>query len=245
MTTTPPIAELIDRLFDRLTHPARSTTDLFLIRHGQTDANLTRRFVGRTDIPLDPLGVAQAARIADRMRNEPLDALFTSPMLRARQTAEAVSRTVDCDVQVVAGLEEIDFGDAEGLTLEEIDVQFPELRTLRESVDDIEFGWPAGERRVDFHARVLSAITGILARSEGQRVGVVCHGGVIASIVAHIDGGPPNDFLRYGVLNCSITHVQVGPDGSRIHLWNAVDHLDEVITELLQIRPVATPSGEE
>lgn len=238
MTTSPPLADLIDRLFDRLIHPVRSTTDLFLIRHGQTDANLTRRFVGRTDIPLDPLGLVQAAQIAERMRAEPLDALYTSPMLRARQTAGAVKQTVGCDVRVVPGLEEIDFGDAEGLTIDEIDVQFPELRGLRESVDDVEFGWPSGERRVDFHARVLSAITGILARSEGKRVGVVCHGGVIASIVAHIDGGPPNDFLRYGVLNCSVTHVHVGPDGSRIHLWNAVDHLDEVITELLQIKPV-------
>lgn len=216
------------RILNLLRHPARSETTLLLIRHGQTEANINRLLVGLTDVPLDPLGETQARRIGEHMRNVPIDALVTSPLKRARDTAHQISLATGKIPEVVPGLSEMNFGRAEGLTLEQVIAQFPELLALREDDDDVSFAWPGGDHRVGFHERVYATFLGIIERYDRQRVAVVCHGGVIGSFFAQIEGGSPNDFAKYAVANCSITHLVVTADHTELHLWNDVSHLDEV-----------------
>lgn len=227
------------QILERLKHPIHSETTLLLIRHGQTEANINKLLVGLTDVPLDPLGETQARRIGEHMRDVPIDALITSPLKRAHDTAHQISLATGKIPEVVPGLSEIHFGRAEGLTLEQVMEQFPELHALREDSDDVSFAWPGGDHRVGFHERVYATFLGIIERYDRQRVAVVCHGGVIGSFFAQIDGGSPNDFVKYAVANCSITHLVVTADHTEVHLWNDVSHLDEVHHEPWGIYPPA------
>ncbi len=225
------------RALDLLKHPTQGETTLYLIRHGQTLANLNHQLVGTTDIPLDPLGERQARWVANRMRGIRLDALLSSPLHRARATAAEITSTTGLEPEIVPGLSEMHFGDAEGLTIEQVIMQFPKIAPVLDDIDDVAFAWPGGDSRTGFHQRVLATFLGILERYERQHVAVVCHGGVIGSIFAQIEGGSPNDFARYAVANCSITHLVVTPDHTEVHLWNETDHLEEVQRTPLRLRP--------
>lgn len=201
---------------------------MLLIRHGQTEANINQLLVGMTDVPLDPLGEVQARRVAEHMRSIPIDALVTSPLKRARDTAHQISLATGKPPEIVPGLSEMNFGHAEGLTMEQVLQQFPELYALEQDVDDAAFTWPGGDHRVTFHERVYATFLGLIERYDRQRVAVVCHGGVIGSFFAQIEGGSPNDFAKYAVANCSITHLVIAADHTEVHLWNDISHLDDV-----------------
>ncbi len=224
------------RALDLLKHPTQGETTLYLIRHGQTSANINHLLVGATDIPLDPLGERQARWVAARMRDVRLDALLTSPLQRPRATATEIARVTVLNPEVAPGLSEIHFGDAEGLTIHQVVMQFPEIAHRIDDIEDVSFAWPGGDSREGFHERVLATFLGILERYERQHVAVVCHGGVISSFFAQIEGGPPSDFARYAVANCSITHLVVTPDHTQVHLWNEIGHLEEVHLSPLRLR---------
>jgi broad specificity phosphatase PhoE len=225
------------RMLDLLKHPTQGETTLYLIRHGQTLANINHQLVGTTDIPLDPLGERQARWVAERMRDVHLDALLSSPLTRARATATEIARITGREPEIIPGLSEIHFGNAEGLTIDQVVLQFPEIAHLVDDIDDVSFAWPGGDSRRGFHQRVFTTFLGILERYERQHVAVVCHGGVIGSFFAQIEGGSPNDFARYAVANCSITHLVVTPDHTQVHLWNEIGHLEEVQRTPLRLRP--------
>lgn len=216
------------RALDLLRHPTQGETTLYLIRHGQTAANINQQLVGLTDTPLDALGLRQAREVAERLRHVRIDALLTSPLSRAVATAGEITRTTGLPGEVVPGLSEMHFGAAEGLTLAQVLVQFPEVRPLLDDIDDASFAWPGGDSRHGFHQRVLATFLGILERFERRHVAVVCHGGVIGSFFAQIEGGAPNDYARYAVANCSVTHLVVTRDHTQVHLWNDVAHLSDV-----------------
>jgi broad specificity phosphatase PhoE len=216
------------RAYDLIRHPARGHTTLLLVRHGQTAANLTSRLVGVTDIPLDPLGEIQAREVGSHLGTLEFDALLTSPLLRARQTAEYIARVSGHELEIVPGLSEMNFGDVEGLTLDEAVVQFPEIQPMIDDLDDLDLGWPRGETRRTFDERVTATFLGILERYVGKRVVTVAHGGVIGTFFAQIVGGNPREFARYAVANCSVTQLVVSPDHTEVHFWNDVSHLTDV-----------------
>ncbi|HVL25502.1 MAG TPA: histidine phosphatase family protein [Thermomicrobiales bacterium] len=220
-----------------LKHPRQGTTDLFLVRHGQTAANVNHQLVGSTDIPLDPLGERQAARVGDRFAGIHIDGIVTSPLQRARRTAQEIARTTRRDPVIVPGLSEIDFGQIEGLTIQQVLEQFPEMREKLDDLHDLDLGWPGGETRRGFQTRVMTTFLGIVERYENQSVAVVCHGGVIGSFYAQLESGPHNDLVRYAVANCSVTHMVVTPEQTLIHMWNDISHLDEVMPGPLRLSP--------
>jgi probable phosphoglycerate mutase len=148
-------------------------TDLVLVRHGETEWNRLGRVQGRTDIPLNDTGREQAAAAAARLRSAGLDAVTSSPLSRAAETASIIAETVGLgEVETVAGLVERDYGDAEGMNSEQIRARF---------------GGPlvARETREETVERVLPALLGIAERHRGGRVLVVSHGGVIGSLLRH------------------------------------------------------------
>ncbi|MGN6031522.1 MAG: histidine phosphatase family protein [Thermomicrobiales bacterium] len=248
MTTTPitsttPIDPAISdesvapRVFDLIRHPKQGVTTLYLVRHGQTEGNARHLFIGSTDLPLDPLGERQAVEVGNRFASLPIDVLISSPMLRARQTAAEIARTTGKEPIVVEGLSEIDFGTIEGLTIAQVLEQFPEMRAKMDDIANVDLQWPEGESRFTFNDRVLTAFLGILERYVNQTVAVVCHGGVIGSFVAQVEGGSPSDFVKYAVQNCSITHLVVTPDQTLIHVHNDYSHLTSVQVEPLRLSP--------
>lgn len=236
MTITPNITSHSDRITvsDLVKHPRNGQTELFLVRHGQTLANVLHQLVGATDIPLDELGERQATQVASRFADMQIDALVTSPLSRARRTAEKISEVTGTDLTVVPGLSEIDFGEIEGLTIQQVLQQFPDLRGQMEDFRNLDLHWPGGESRRGFATRIMAAFLGIIERYETHSVAVVCHGGVIGAFCAQLGVGPQDDNLRWSVANCSVTQVVVTPEHTRLELWNDIAHLEDVLTEPLR-----------
>jgi broad specificity phosphatase PhoE len=199
---------------------------LYLIRHGRTRGNHLRLLQGVTDIPLDALGVRQARCVAERLANEGgVDALLCSPLSRTRATAAIIGDRIGLGPVVVPDLIEMDFGIFEGVSFEEMAATQPELAVRLFDLDDYDVTWPNGESRRAFYARVSRTFAAILGDYPSHRVAVVGHGGVFGAFLAMTHGQSPNDLATYDLLNCSLTHLHVAADGTRLHRRNDVGHL--------------------
>ncbi len=215
----------------RFSLPVEGSTHLYLIRHGQTEANVRHRLAGHTDVPLDELGEIQARQVGERMRAIALHNVISSPLQRALRTANEVALHHRLVPHEDHRLKEMHFGVAENLTLTEAAQLHPEIFTMVQDPGIADFAWPGGDRQSDFHSRVFRAFVDIAHRHRDSSLALVAHGGVIGSIVAQLDGGSPNDYETYQVANCSVTHIEVTQHGSHLHLVNDITHLDVVRTE--------------
>ncbi|SEC26334.1 probable phosphoglycerate mutase [Paramicrobacterium humi] len=154
-------------------------TEITFVRHGQTDWNLDRRIQGLTDIPLNDVGRAQALRSAGRLAAWRWDAIVSSPLVRALETAQIIATRLGLDdPRPVQGLEERAHGEMEGMTFEERQAAFPGAAPV-----------PGLESRDDVIARVLAALRGLPDGDDGRRVLAVTHGGVIGSLLRHVTNG--------------------------------------------------------
>src|SRR5688572_7490768 len=100
---------------------------LLIARHGQTKHNLDHRYQGTTDAPLNETGRAQAKQLADRLADEKIDIIYSSPLMRSTQTAELVAKVHNLEIKKDERLREISFGDWEGMSYDEIQAQSPDL----------------------------------------------------------------------------------------------------------------------
>lgn len=205
-----------------------------MVRHGQTDSNVAGLFHGATDVPLNPLGLRQAELVASRIRElDRLHSVHSSPLQRARRTAEAIASSAQLPMRIHDGLAEMDFGQAEGMTLMAMSEQFQDIAARFLDLSDLDVRWPGGESRREFHDRVRLTLDKIVTTHAGERLVVVAHGGVIASLVAQILGDDPNDWRRYSIDNCSVTHIELATSGPIAHLLNDVVHLERIEIEEL------------
>jgi broad specificity phosphatase PhoE len=154
---------------------------ILLIRHGQTawnaeasDPGTGERFRGRTDLPLDAIGQAQARALAIRLTDEPITALYASPLLRARHTIAPLGVKRSLPVQPHDGLLDIDYGDFQGLTHSEAQISNPELYAVwRSSPSQARF--PGGEGLADVQSRLQALLNELIIRHRGQTVALVGH----------------------------------------------------------------------
>ena len=224
--TTSSVQGAVER-YARLRHEVDFETPLLLVRHGRTRANREGLFLGATDIPLDRFGRHQAQLVADRIAREwPADAIVSSPMLRARTTAEPIAERLGLVPTTVDDLREMDFGRFEGHTFEEINRLDPDFIERLAAFDDDDLAWPGGEQRGAFYRRVWGAFEQVVHDHRGRRVVVVAHGGVIGAFMAMLRGQLPGDPTIYGLKNCSVTHLVVQRPHTEVHRFNCVAHLD-------------------
>ena len=183
-------------------------TELLLVRHGETDWNRDRRFQGHADEPLNDAGREQARALADQLAGERIDFVYTSDLVRARETAEIVAARVGADVVVLSELREIDVGDWEGLTWPEIEEQHPEgARAWHEHGH----GWTSGETYDQLGERIIAALQRIAADHPAQRVLIVGHGGTVRATRAFIEGLSVADSRKRSpaIGNCEVFRVAV------------------------------------
>ena len=180
---------------------------ILLARHGETDWNRDGRWQGHSDQPLNAAGHAQADALAGRLAREHIDALYTSDLLRASQTAAAVSRATGVEAIPTPGLREVDVGELAGLNRAAAAERFPDWYTRwREGAVD---SYPGGERFTDLRDRGLAAFDRIAARHAGGTVAAVCHNGIVRAIVLHVLGLDAHERRRIaGGPNCSITIIE-------------------------------------
>jgi len=158
---------------------------VFLARHGQTDYNLKGRFQGQLPVPLDDTGRAQARELAERAAGYDLAALWCSPLLRARETADAIERRLGLSAREDPRLMETDAGDWTDLTFAEVQSHTPELLAAF-LAGDPGFAFPGGESFAEQEVRVAAAIEQI-ERGPLPAL-VVCHGMVIRAALSARSG---------------------------------------------------------
>lgn len=161
-------------------------THLTLIRHGQTDWNLARRIQGSTDIPLNDTGREDARWAAEKLAGTAHHAVYTSPLSRARETAEIIAQRVGLDIAgVVPDLREREFGEGEGLLVPDYISTYGDWHAEvpgAESLPDVGVRAIAALHRIAREARRRSA-------PQAESVLVVTHGGVIRAVIDHVSGG--------------------------------------------------------
>jgi broad specificity phosphatase PhoE len=156
-------------------------TIILLARHGQSDWNASRRWQGHADRPLTKLGREQSHALAGRLAHIELDAVYSSDLQRAAETAAAVAEEQGLEAVELVELREVDVGSWSGLTREEAELRFPDgFARWREGYP----GWEDGESYEEMTTRILNAVLGIARAHEGGRVLVVSHGGPIRAIHA-------------------------------------------------------------
>jgi broad specificity phosphatase PhoE len=196
---------------------ADQTTQLLLVRHGETAANVEGRMQGRGDDPLNERGMVQARAVANRINREfpHISAIYSSPLGRARATADAIGAALGLTPRLRDGLQEMNIGRLDGVSPTELWAAAPR---------DADEAYPGGESGREFVERIMGALYGIVSAHRGETVVAVSHGGVIAtalSIWAHGHGGGWQAFVPP---NCALTIVQFrgNPD---VRLINDCTHL--------------------
>ncbi|SDK87455.1 probable phosphoglycerate mutase [Nonomuraea maritima] len=206
--------------------PTRVATSLLLLRHGETPLSVERRFSGRGDAELTANGLAQAAAAAERLAREPyrLDAIVTSPLKRARQTAEAVAARTGLDVEVEDDLREADFGAWEGHTFTEVQRQWP--AELTAWLADPEVAPPGGESFAEAARRVRAAGERLVERYEGKTVLAVSHVTPIKLLLRHALMAPLESLYRMHLDLACLSLIEYYADGPAVvKSFNDTAHL--------------------
>ncbi len=165
---------------------------VYLMRHGETEANVRQILLGRGDSPFTDAGWGQPGEVASHLRTRRLDHIYVSPMSRARRTAELVLETLARPIPLSfeAAIAEIDAGEYTGLTFQEVRRRVPAAARVGE------FRYPGGESWQDVQDRALDFVLGLEGRHNGDAVLLVTHAGVIASLVAAFVGEPVRRYIR-------------------------------------------------
>lgn len=184
--------------------PRRSRT-LILVRHGLTDWNIEGRYQGRLDIPLNAEGRKQAEALRTRLENTPFERVYSSPLQRALETAQIIARGKP--IRRDPRLAEIDHGDWQGKTHQEIATEWPHQWHAWKSDPD-RFTPPGGESIAGVQSRVRE----FLAEIEGEAILCVSHGVVIQAFLA--------------AMSRSTEHIETVPSNGSLHILS-LDHADE------------------
>lgn len=216
---------------------AEQPTRVLLVRHGETDWNLDARIQGHTDIPLNPTGRWQAERVAQAVDGDDLQAIYSSDLLRAAQTAQAIARVAGLPVKFDRGLRERAFGAFEGRRFVDIEKSHPE-EALRWKQRDPVFEPPGGgESLRQFVARVVDTADHLCRRHPGQHIALVAHGGVLDGLyraATRIDLQAPRSWL---LGNASINRLLHTDQGFVLLMWGDTAHLDAPLRD--ELGPVA------
>ena len=198
-------------------------TRLVLVRHGETEGQSSVRYHGRTDVPLSALGRAQMVRAREALAAHPFDAVYASTLSRSVEAA-AIIAGVATTVPRVAGFDEINFGEWEGLTAEEIRVRDPEAYA-RWVGTRIDFAYPGGESVSAFRARVVRALHEVLAQAPPGRLLFAVHKGIIYSVLTELLRLDEMQRRTLTVPLASIHVVSRANGGWRAEVLDRTDHL--------------------
>ncbi|AJX16936.1 phosphoglycerate mutase [Burkholderia ubonensis] len=208
-----------------------ATTQILFIRHGETAWNRIKRIQGHIDIPLADSGLAQAQRLAVRLARETrdgarVDAIYSSDLMRAQQTAQPAADALGLPLVLRAGLRERAYGIFQGHDSTEIEARFPDAYAAWQTRDP-GFEPEGGESQRAFYHRVLHALEPIVAAHPGGRIACVAHGGVLDCVYRFANGLDLAAPRNYQLLNTSINVVDYVDGRANVVQWADVSHLDE------------------
>ena len=197
---------------------------LLLVRHGQTEWNADGRYQGQSDVKLSDEGRAQAKRLAENFPNVRLDAIYSSDLKRAAETAEIVGAKFEIPVWKEKNFREISFGDWEGLTYKEISEKWPmEAGNLFLAPDRLQI--PGGESFQEVQRRAMRKIKELRETLENQTVAVFAHGAVNKTILAGLMHIPLRYLWSLRQDNTAVNILRIDDGYVTVELLNSTAHL--------------------
>jgi broad specificity phosphatase PhoE len=203
----------------------RTSTRLFLVRHGATQLSAEDRFAGATDVELSEEGIFQAERLAERLADDAISAVYCSPMTRTKHTASILAKPHGLPLIQRDGLREIHHGHWEGMTRADVEVQFPDEYVSWEE-DPYTFAPEGGENGVSVIARTLPVIREIVVQHRGENVLIVSHKATLRLLISSVldfDGRGYRDRLDQSPASLNVLDFK-DPVRARLMLFNDVSH---------------------
>ena len=206
------------------THPKFAETKILAIRHGETVWNSEGRYQGQTDVALNAAGHEQAEGVARALAGERIDAVYSSDLLRAMQTAQVLATQTGLPLRLAEDLRDHHFGAFQGLLAAEIDARWPDdhRRWLRREPD---FGPAGGETRREFSDRCVGAVLRQAREHPGQTLAIVCHGGVLDCLYRAAHGLPLDVPRQWALDNAGISRLRFDGRGLHIDQWGDTSHV--------------------
>jgi broad specificity phosphatase PhoE len=207
------------------------STQVLLIRHGQSEGNAARRFGGHTATPLSERGHRQAFATAQALASESLSAIYSSDLPRAMETAAPLAKLIKVKVQATGAFRERSVGVMEGLTFEEAAEQHPDqyAALLRRDFEHVLAGGESYRQLLDRAARKLDEA---IEKHKGRRIAVFSHTGTICILVLHLMGAldaPELKAVWIATSNCGISRFELREDGFlRVLTINDTRHLANI-----------------
>ena len=199
---------------------------LFLVRHGITEYNSSRKFLGHTNVELSAEGFRQVKKLHDRLAKERIDAIYSSDLKRAMSSAEVISAGHEVEIVSCSELREINYGETECLTFEEIRKQYPELaEAIRKFSPDMSF--PGGETLQEFIARTLKFLDRLNQHAPEQKILIVSHGGAMRTLLCDLLGVGQSYWRTFRLDNASLSIVDTYSQRAILSLLNDTSHLKE------------------
>ena len=210
--------------------PKTVATRICIIRHGETAWNVEKRIQGHTDIPLNETGRAQALAMAFNAAHQRFDAIYSSDLARALETAQVLAQREDHEVKPLPQLRERHFGIFQGLTAEEGAARHPRAYA-HYLARDLDYDFETGESLRQFSRRVADAIDWLVRHHGGQTIAAVCHSGVLDVVYRRATGRPLETPRDFKVPNCALNWFHFDAQGWHLEAWGDRHHLHEVLTE--------------
>jgi len=205
-------------------------TRLILVRHGEAEGNIERRFHGHYDSKLTENGHLQVQKLANKLKDEKIDVLYSSDLSRAYETAKYIADIKNLDIQIIEGLREINGGDWENVPWEDLSGIWPEEHEHWENTPHL-LQMPNGESMVDFQNRVVKEILKIIEHNTNKNICVVTHGTVIKVLLCFFYGKPLEDIVNIRWHdNASYTVVHINEDNYNVVIEGDNAHLGELST---------------
>jgi broad specificity phosphatase PhoE len=204
------------------------TTTFYLIRHGETDWNVNGVWQGHADIPLNQLGQTQARRLAERLREHGprFDAIYSSDLQRAWETARAIAAAIEVEPLPLTDLREINIGAWSGRTNAQIMVEDRDLYERIRSGEDVPRGGD-GERFLDVYTRAVGVAERLASAHPGATLALVTHGGVVRALLLHAARDKVGvGAHRVHIGNTSLTVLRCDASGWEIDRVNDMTHLE-------------------
>ncbi len=204
--------------------------ELVIVRHGQSEGNRDRVFTGHGPSPLTERGHREAQAAARRIAEKPVDAIYSSDLQRALQTAAPIVSATGVELASDPALRERNFGDLTGMPFADIEALHPDVWRALLARDPL-FRPPGGESNADCRARMAGFVEDLFTRRAEGRIVLVSHGVAINQLLYHLLGLPPEvpPSVVFGVENCSMQRIERRADGTvRIACVNDRGHLEGI-----------------
>lgn len=191
------------------------TTQLFLVRHGESEWNQLSRYAGQRDVPLSALGKQQALRLAGHLDAEVITAIYSGPLQRARDTAAAIGERKHLPVVLEPRLVEINHGLWEGLTMLQVGPRFP-IEYVRWRTQPHRAKMPQGESLADVARRAKQVLADILAKHPEGKIILCSHDALLRVLLLTSLGLTLEHFWKWRFANASLSVLEAYPDGDSV-----------------------------